>query len=109
MFACFGTIPYHVSVLEIACLYAIFHHFPCLDRVAFDAFGSVIGIRAGEYVFRLPHFHLMATDVSVAEVHSCWCKSIVQCVCHFIVLCMLGYMSVTLCMPSHLHCVWGRS
>ena len=67
-------------MLEIACLHAIFHTLPCLGSVAFDALGSVLGIRACVHAFRLSHFRLMATDVSVDEVHSYWCKSIMHCV-----------------------------
>ena len=58
-------------MLEITCLYAIFHPLPCFGRVAFDALGSVLGMRACVHAFRLSHFHLMAIDVSVAEVHLC--------------------------------------
>ena len=43
---------------------------PCFGRVAFNALGSVLGLRACVHAFRLSHFHLMATDVSVADVHS---------------------------------------
>ena len=82
IFSCFGTM-HRVSMLEITCLYAIFHPLPCFGRVAFYALGSVLGMRARVHAFRLSLFHLMSTDVSVAEVHSCWYKSIVNCICHF--------------------------
>ena len=35
MFPCFGVILHHISVLKLACLYAIFRALPCLVRVAF--------------------------------------------------------------------------
>ena len=68
-------------------------------------------MRARMHASRVSYFHLMASYVSVAEVHSCWCKSIMHCVRHFIsqycecqVVCLRivhAMLSRALCMPSH--------
>ena len=78
IFPCFGAVWHHISVLEFVSLHAILHPLPCLVRVTCYALGSVLDLHACVHAFRESHFHLMATDVSVAEVHSCWCKSIVH-------------------------------
>ena len=64
--------------------HAIFHPLQCFGRVAFDALGSVLGICACVHAFQLSLFHLMATDMSVAEVHSHWYKSILHRACHIV-------------------------
>ena len=121
---CFGTIPCigcHVTmfrdrfashfsaetcmfVCHISCL-----AMPCQSGIC--ALGSVLGLRAYVHASRVSHFHLIATDMSVAEVHSCWCKSIMHCVCHFNsqhCVCQVVCQSIVyamlhraLCMPSH--------
>ena len=93
MFPCSGAIMHHILVLKFSCLYSIFHvllewHFVPLDR-------SSICVHVCTHS-ELSHFHLMASYVSVAEVHLCLCKSIIA-LCmpfHSIALCMLGCMLV---------------
>lgn len=75
---------HHISELDHVLFYSILYPFPCFVRVACCALGSVFCIRACLHVFRLSYFHHMATDLGVAEVHSCWFKSILHCVCHLV-------------------------